>query len=213
MEIATFVLAVVGTVLAAASLTWQAATYVLTGGRVSVELRTGALHASGSSMVTAATRDADQVWAAQLAEQGYTRPLVVVKVRNIGRMPVTIERWSLACSGPPEPPRNRGLLAAIAAASSRPRRLTEFQPVAGSFGPQLPHRLDAGSSETWGTDAREIRDLVAATLEVWKLPLVSLDGKVELGDGRTARTPTSSSLTFTPPAPPTTDANQPEVRR
>jgi hypothetical protein len=43
LDIITLTLAIVGAVLAAASLAWQAATFVLTGSRITVELRLGAL--------------------------------------------------------------------------------------------------------------------------------------------------------------------------
>lgn len=195
MEIATFVLAVVGAVLAAASLAWQAATYVLAGGRVSVDLRIGALHAGGSGMVTTAPEDAGQAWEERLAAQGYTQPLAVVRVRNVGRMPVTIERWSLTCSRPTAASRNGSMLGAIAA--SRPQQLTELAPVTASVGPRLPHRLEAGSSETWALDGREVHNLARATLEVWQVPLVLIRGKVELGDGRTAFSPAALRFTAT----------------
>jgi hypothetical protein len=47
MDVASLVLGICGVVLASLPVSWQAATYVLTGGRVKVSLR-------GSSLATAA---------------------------------------------------------------------------------------------------------------------------------------------------------------
>jgi hypothetical protein len=47
MQVATFVIAMIGVVLSALSLDWQSATYFLTGGRVKVDLRVGAMNMAG----------------------------------------------------------------------------------------------------------------------------------------------------------------------
>lgn len=168
-------IALLGVVVACLSLGCQAATYVLTGGRVKVILRVGALADSGQGMVTAPPSSLSREWAADLAAQGYSRPVVAVRVANVGRLPVTVERWSI-----------------------RSPRGVSVSPIGDSIGPTLPHRLDAGESATWAVDAREVQALAQAAKV---LPDArrgrglfaagqvddGLRGVVELGDGRSRR--------------------------
>jgi hypothetical protein len=44
MQVATFVIAVLGAVIGVASFAWNVATYIRSGGRVAVTLNTGARH-------------------------------------------------------------------------------------------------------------------------------------------------------------------------
>lgn len=80
---------------------WPAATFFLTGGRVKVELRIGAMHHAGTGMVTSPVGSARPEDAVKLAQQGYTRPIVAVRVRNIGRLPVIVTGWSIGASSAP----------------------------------------------------------------------------------------------------------------
>lgn len=97
MGAASLVVAICGLVLAFLSLGWQAANYVLTGGRIRVELHVGARDLRG--IVSGRPGQLEQGWFEGLAAQGYTAPMVAVRVANVGRQPVTVERWSL--EGPP----------------------------------------------------------------------------------------------------------------
>lgn len=125
MQYASLVVAICGLVLACLSLGWQAANYVLTGGRVKVKLTVGAMNARGG-MLTGPPSSFHPDQLPGLAAQGYPRPIVAVRVANVGRQPVTVERWSLKhLSG------------------------LSFQPVAESIGKPLPHRLEVGQSEMW----------------------------------------------------------------
>lgn len=177
--------AVLGVVLATASLAWQAATYALTGGRVRVLLRVGAVDVAGNGMITAAPSSLRQDWLANLAEQGYPRPIVAVRVANIGRQPVTVASWCL------KSPHGASLqdMAAI--------------------GPRLPCPLGVGESQTWAIDLETaVRFAQAAKETLGKrrrgLPDVplrealragwhagrgneGLAGVVELADGRKRR--------------------------
>jgi hypothetical protein len=78
-------------------------------------------------------------------------------------MPVTISQWSVTAD----------------------RRLS-FSPVGGLIGRPLPHRLEAGESAAWLTDATEIQAMVHATQQVLNVAPggLILSGRVELGDGR-----------------------------
>lgn len=129
-------LSVVAIVLSALSLGWQAATYVLTGGRVHVELRVGAVDPSGTGMVHGPVSSATPDWAEHQARQGYTRPVVGVLVRNRGRLPVTVTEWTLVGS-----------------------HELNFRPIGLSIGPELPYRLDLGASELWVTDLGSVLGL------------------------------------------------------
>ncbi|MGH3938688.1 MAG: hypothetical protein ACRDTG_08615 [Pseudonocardiaceae bacterium] len=148
MQTSTFVVAVLGVVLSTASLSWQAATFILTGGRVKLALQTGAVHNSGSGMIVSQVTGAWSMSAERLALQGYTRPVVAVQVRNVGRLPVTVTKWSIFESA----------------------KGTAFLPLADSIGPSLPYRLDAGVEETWALDAMAAQKLVQTTADVFQVP-------------------------------------------
>lgn len=176
MDVASLVLGICGVVLASLSLGWQAAQHVLTGGRVKVGLRMGALGHGG--IVSAPPSSIREGWWNQLAEQGYRRPVVAVQVANVGRLPVTVARWGLK-SG-------RGV---------------SLYPAADSIGPALPHRLEAGESETWAVDMGPVDAFIRTTREVLGEPQAdrrrslfwpevdreAVVGVVELADGRTKR--------------------------
>jgi len=168
MQVATLVIAVAGVTLAALSLGWQAATFVLTGGRVKVELRVGAMHGTASHMVTQSV-SSGLPDPERLQADGYTRPVVAVQVRNVGRMAVTVEDWSLFTS---------------------PGSRIALQPVGQSIGPPLPHRLEAGATGTWAVELAPVRAMRAATVAALKVPeeRIKIRGKVGLGDGRTVET-------------------------
>src|SRR5258708_15844709 len=131
-----------GVALASLSLGWQAATYVLTGGRITIGLRVGGLGSGG--MVTAPPETLSQDWLESLASQGFSRPIVAVTVANIGRQPVTVARWGL----------KSGLGMSL-------------YPAADSIGPSLPHPLDIGDSATRRLDIRAVEAFIHATNETF----------------------------------------------
>lgn len=191
MEIATLFIAVAGVLLSALSLGWQAATHVLTGGRAQIGLRIGAIHHTGRGMLTARPESLGRECYEQCAQQGYTRPVICVQVRSVGRMPITVERWGIVASTRSE---GGSLLSRVEAERTRGQGM-EFLPVADSIGPPLPHRLEAGgASETWAIDGESVSALVAATAGAFKLPSVVIRGKVELGSGRTLVTAESMRI-------------------
>ncbi|NJP34174.1 hypothetical protein [Micromonospora thermarum] len=127
MQNASLVVAICGLVLACLSLGWQAANFVLAGGRVKVELRVGAT--GSQAMLTAEPNSFKPDWLTELAQQGYRQPIAAVRVANVGRQPVTVERWGFR----------------------HPAAGTLF-PMADFIGKPLPHRLEVGQSETWAMD-------------------------------------------------------------
>lgn len=162
MEVVTAAVAVLGVLLGALSLGWQIASHMLTGGRAKAELLMGALGRGG--MATGSVKSVDEAAMKDLAEEGFTQPVIVVRVRNVGRLPVTVTGWSIATG--------RGVA---------------YKPLGDSIGPPLSHRLEAGETEDWAVDATRIRAMVHTTVEVFKIPIgrVKVGGNVSLGDGRT----------------------------
>jgi len=171
MEIATLIIAALGVLLGALSLGWQAATYVLTGGRVKIALKVGAVVDSGTGMALMPVAEATPDKLASLGQQGFSRAVIAVEVRNVGRLPVTVSRWSLESS--------LGV---------------SYVPIADSLGSALPHRLDLGEPATWALDLHQAIHLVKTTTEVLGkgCEQARVHGVVELGDGR--RYTTTDSL-------------------
>jgi len=92
LEIVTLVVAILGVLLALASLVWQAATFALSGSRVRLLLRQGALkrmrggtvRISGPLQPTASDYEV-------MRSQGLEEPVLIVEVSNRGRMAVSVE--------------------------------------------------------------------------------------------------------------------------
>jgi len=132
--------AICGVVLASLSLGWQAANYVLTGGRVKVRLLVGAMGNGG--MATGPTENLSPDWLEGLAKQGFSRPIVAVTVANIGRQPVQVTRW--------------GLKSGLGAS---------FYPLTDGIGPSLPHRLEVGDAATWAVGMDTVQAFFQTTNE------------------------------------------------
>jgi hypothetical protein len=130
---ATLAIAVLSLVLSVASLTWQAATFVLSGSRVRAELKHGARNAS--TVVTGAPGSQDFL---SLAGQGLTDEVIGIEVRNVGRLAASIQSVSAALAS--------GL---------------KVTPVRELVGPTLPHTLEPQSAASWFLPAAPIRDVVA----------------------------------------------------
>lgn len=158
-------IAVFGAVLGTASLAWQAATYVLSGGRVKIELLVGAMGPMRSGMALAPVKSATSTAMAQIAAQGFREPIMAVRVRNVGRLPVTVTSWGI-----------------------RSKSGMTLSPAGLTIGPSLPHRLEAGDRETWAVGMEVALNLVESDVEVFKVHRPWLRGTVELGDGRVYRT-------------------------
>jgi len=88
---ATLAIAVLSLVLSVVSLTWQAATFVLSGSRVRAYLTRGARNAD--VVVTAPSG-----WQ-QLAAQGLTEEVIGIEVRNVGRLAASIDTVHAALAG------------------------------------------------------------------------------------------------------------------
>ncbi|HKS44988.1 MAG TPA: hypothetical protein VJT49_07690 [Amycolatopsis sp.] len=181
-------MSVIALILSALSLGWQAASYAMTGGRVNVELRVGETDQTGSNLVTTpAGPDLNAAdWLQTYANEGRSgRPVIAVRVHPKGRMPVTVERWSLVIMQDNPPQTLFGPLLLLL----MPRELSELDIGHGSHGPPFPHRFEAGShSEMWVVDGELASWFVAPEKERLDRRWLPIAAKVELGDGRTVRT-------------------------
>lgn len=94
MTVAAFVLGIIGTVLAAASLTWQIVAFLLQGARPKLTPVVGVLSAGGLVSGPAARDVTDSLRRA--IEQFPSGPLVIgVKVVNAGRAPFHVAGWAV----------------------------------------------------------------------------------------------------------------------
>ncbi|SRR6266567_2577895 len=138
--VATLIIAVLGLVLSVASLTWQAATFVLSGSRVRADLKHGAANAGGVVHGPPGSQPL-----ASLAAQGFTEEVIGVQVRNEGRLATTIDK--------------------VEASLANGLKVNLFGALPG---PSLPHRLEPQSSAVWFMPAAPVRAAVAASAQVLK---------------------------------------------
>lgn len=132
----TLIVAIAGLTLAVVSLGWQAATFVLTGPRVKVNLQQGALGPGGAVVGPV---DAGMS-ATELAQQGFTEPILAIEVVNVGRMPTTVTGWH--------------------AEFENGMKFTNPQ---YPLNPALPFRLEPQSKATWYVEARSVHATVSAS--------------------------------------------------
>jgi hypothetical protein len=153
----TTILAVLGVVLALASLAWQAVSFRLSGSRVGVELRTG-LKNEIAAVTIPWSPPADQV--DHLRAQGFTDRVLAVHVRNSGRSPTSVVSVALLYA-------NGAVYSEMA------------------VDPPLPFRLEAESEQTWFFDAEKIEGYANAMGKalVSGAPL-TVRGSATLGGGK-----------------------------
>ena len=130
MEVSALAVAIVSLVLSAVAIGWQVANYLLTGVRVKVETRYGALAAGG---LVSWDRPPAEWELQQLGEYGPVQPLTVVRVRNVGRATTSVESVGVDVGGG-----------------------TVFQQLSGLPNPELPHRLEGQSAQSFMLDAQEV---------------------------------------------------------
>lgn len=174
LDIITLVVAIVGVMLALASLVWQGAVFVLSGSRVRVNLRRGALRRDAAGAVARIAGPTNPTGSdyALIHNQGFTEDVLIVDVRNVGRMAVSVEQ--------------------IAAASEDG---WGFARLADPENPALPHRLEPGAKETWHVEMLPFQRLVDADSRPRRAWIT-----VELGTGRVVQTK-DSTLIVPSPAP------------
>jgi hypothetical protein len=165
VDVVTLAVAVVGAVLGAASLAWQAATFALSGSRVRVRMHRGAISSDGSRRISAPLEVSDDTWAAMQA-QGFTRDVLIVEARNVGRMPVSVERTAIAADS--------GF---------------GFEWAGDPTNPALPHRLEPGAKASWHTPLEAMWGVARVTGRVHRVWMT-----VELGNGKVLKTKESINI-------------------
>ena len=152
--------AIAGLVLAAVALTWQAATFLLTGSRLKVDSRQGATDGRGIVHGMPGSESIER-----LRAQGYTHEVLGAEVFNRGRTGVSVTGIRAVTS--------RGI---------------SFAPIADLLGPPMPHRLEPGASASWFFPLAPVRAAIATSAEELGHPNpddVAID--VDSGDGRRRR--------------------------
>jgi hypothetical protein len=159
-QVVTLVIAVLGLALSVAALTWQAVTFVLSGSRAKVELLHGA-HDGMSGVITGPpVANALQ----QAVQQGYVHEVIGAAVRNVGRMPVTVERMQ-----------------AVLANGIK----IHWQE---QLGPPMPFRLEAHSSERWYMPMLPVRQAIQTSHQAWgQANAQDVHVEVDLGTGKTVK--------------------------
>ncbi len=152
----TTVVAVVGLVLAALSFGWQAWSFSVSGSRVTVTVRAGVKRGPVvATLANAPTRTEINT----LVRQGFNEPVYGVSLHNRGRGPTSVRSVDLLFN-------DGGAVG-----------LTRVEP-------QLPHRLEGESDQTWYFDAELARNYVVSvsTVRPWptgRTPMVR--GRVQVG--------------------------------
>jgi hypothetical protein len=153
---ATTIIAVVGVVLALASLAWQAVSFRLSGSRVSVDLRPGMRHGTGTAAVTSPA----PVFPGQMEmmqSQGFTDPVLAVEVRNAGRSATNIVN--------------------VAVLFSNGASYSDMV-----FNPPLPFRLEGESEQTWYFERGPVEAYAKAMGQVFKAgQVLTLRGMASIG--------------------------------
>jgi hypothetical protein len=163
---AAFGLAAFGSVVATASLTWQVATFKLSGSRVKATLKVGGLNISGA-LTTPAKGDWRKMLR-QFAQQGYGTACLAAEVTNVGRLGVDIVRCTAVFSN--------GMT---------------FDPVSHLASPPRDTRLDHGQTKSWFVDLDPLQAAVDAAAAVGlKKPTGPQEVRLraELGTGRSVVT-------------------------
>lgn len=153
-------------VIAGASLGWQVAQWLLSAGRARAVLMHGMLHGDGA-FVGPVRKDGMGFDLADLRRQGFEGTAVVgIQVTNHGRAPVFVEGVKLAPRG--------GVM--------------RFVPIAELHGPDLPHRLEAGTNASWYTSAEHAVTLATSSREVLRENVSGVYMTAQLGTGNTVET-------------------------
>jgi hypothetical protein len=152
----TLAIAVFGAITGAASLGWSVASHVLSGGRVSVELLAGWVGPSNliTGPLTLKPLDPDLSFVDQ--------PVLAVKARNTGRLPVSVEGWAVKFGD---------------------MSLGHVQHFANEPVPKL---LGVGESATWVAPLDQVLAAIEATRSVG-MDTKDLRGTVSLGSGKARR--------------------------
>ena len=152
-DVATTVIAALGLAFALAALAWQAWSFRQAGSRVRVEIRSGLMGAVGM-VTTPGAATAQQL--EQLREQGYSTPVIAVRVMNSGRGATSVVSVAILYEGG-----------------------AAFENQA-AMDPPLPYRLEGEHEETWRFDGQQVT-AYAAALAATQLGGRTIRARVTLG--------------------------------
>jgi hypothetical protein len=138
VSVAAFVLGIIGTLLAAASLTWNIVSYLATGVRPRLTPVVGVLSRTGL-LAAPATRDVSNALVSA-AKQSRGRFVVGVEVTNAGRAPMHVSYWALQADP-----------STVSAVPGEDQQL----------GARPPCDIVPGATETFVTELRSARVLAA----------------------------------------------------
>lgn len=131
MQVATFVIAVFGAVVAAGSATWNVAQWRLSGGRAKVRLVMG--NATPSGLMVGEPSEATFRNIQRLAKDGHAKQVIGIEVANVGRAAITVQGWAIQTT----------------------KTGVSYIPITDSDGPRLPCTVDAGAQQTWVVDVQQ----------------------------------------------------------
>lgn len=170
MQVATFVIAVFGAVVAAGSATWNVAQWRLSGGRAKVRLVMG--NATPSGLMVGEPSEATSRNIQRLAEIGFAKQVVGVEVSNVGRAAITVQSWALKTT----------------------KTEVSYIPITDSVGPPLPCTIDPGAQQTWVVDMQEGVSLLHTAAEFEGSDGEKICGTARLGTGQQLQTEKSVRL-------------------
>lgn len=164
----TLFVAILGVVLAALSLGWQAATFALTGSRVRAELRHGAFGAGGSGF----HNKPGKLDMAMMASQGMSLEVIGVEVWNSGRLATTVTGFGVRT--------DKGMM---------------YSPIGDRIGDPMPYRLEPGATAAWFMPMEPVRDAVATSGHVLRHPNpATVRAVIDLGTRRSIKAKGSMSV-------------------
>lgn len=147
------------------SLGWQIASWLMSAGRVRVELKHGLIN-SGAAFLGPVGKKGTLRNLTSLRGQGVTgQEVLAIEVVNVGRAPVTVTKYGATLRGAE----------------------VSVTPVHDTIGKSLPFRLEPGESETWAIDITSVRALVHAG-QVLEPGARNICMTADLGTGKKRRT-------------------------
>ncbi|MCQ9367633.1 phosphoribosylamine--glycine ligase [Corynebacterium falsenii] len=163
------VIASISLLVAGLSLGWQIAQWLLSAGRPKAKLLHG-VQGRGGLATGPVEKSGEPRNFESLREQGFNGPEIIgVQVTNHGRAPVTVDRIALCTRG--------GNMSVV--------------PQNELLGPALPHRLEAGTNESWYMEADFGYRLVAASRAALHEQIRGVYMSAALGSGKSISTPTT----------------------
>jgi len=166
IAVISLVVAIFSLVLAAASLTWQAVMFLLSGSRVKVALKLGAI-GRGSLVTNDPRAHRPDIYTAQ----GFEDEVIVVAARNVGRMAVTVTSIALVFEDGAE----------VGQTNYPPDR-------------KLPFRLEPQSEQLWWVEMAVAQSIVRALLSKPSLGGASRPFNTKLSDRLFPRPPARGAM-------------------